>query len=177
MASNVHVSYNFPVFIKVLTVFFNTFLNGVLFRFRYQVLDYHSSTSALVFRPGSFPLFLRFGWRLDIEAALTCVGNAAIWRTWIASAVAISVSVIFSVKPRRVPVSFLRLGRKDFADFFVRQMALQIGFLHYVSFDVHILCCKGFGLIWKDFLKVFQMPKKKENRMSNVWKKQKNQKK
>ena len=55
----------------------------------------------------------------------TCIGNAAIWRTWIASAVAISVSVlIFSVKPRRVPVSFLRLGRKDFADFFVRQMAL-----------------------------------------------------
>jgi len=54
------------------------FLNGVLFRFRYQVLDYHSSTSALVFLPGSFPLFLRFGWRLDIEAALTCVGNAAI---------------------------------------------------------------------------------------------------
>ena len=33
------VSYNFPTLIKFLTDFFNTFLNGVLFRFRYQVLD------------------------------------------------------------------------------------------------------------------------------------------
>ena len=78
MASNTHVLNSLPAFIEVLTDFFNTFLNGVLFRFRYQVLDYHSSISALVFLPGSFPLFLRFGWRLDIEAALTCVGNAAI---------------------------------------------------------------------------------------------------